>query len=101
MEELMPNHKSCEKRLRQEEKRSARNHYVKMTINTLAKKMHSEITIDEKEKLLSEVYTQLDKAAKRNIIHKRTASRRKARLASYFNKERAFRLKEEPKKEKK
>jgi small subunit ribosomal protein S20 len=97
----MPNHKSCEKRLRQEEKRSARNHYVKMTINTLAKKMHSEISIEDKEKLLSEVYTQLDKAAKRNIIHKRTASRRKARLAAYFNKERASRLKEEPPKEKK
>ena len=97
----MPNHKSCEKRLRQEVKRSARNHYVKMTINTLAKNMHGEITIEEKEKLLSEVYAQLDKAAKRNIIHKRTASRRKARLATYFNKEKAFQVKEEPKKEKK
>ena len=101
MEELMPNHKSCEKRLRQEEKRSAGNHYVKMTINTLAKKMHSEISIEDKEKLLSEVYAQLDKAAKRNIIHKRTSSRRKARLAAYFNKEKASQVKEEPKKEKK
>ena len=97
----MPNHKSCEKRLRQEEKRSARNHYVKMTINTLAKKMHSEITIDDKEKLLSDVYAQLDKAAKRNIIHKRTASRRKARLAAYFNKEKASQVEEKPEKEKK
>ncbi|MBC8416129.1 MAG: 30S ribosomal protein S20 [Candidatus Cloacimonetes bacterium] len=97
----MPNHKSCEKRLRQEEKRSAGNHYVKMTINTLAKKMHSEISIEDKEKLLSEVYAQLDKAAKRNIIHKRTSSRRKSRLAAYFNKEKASQVKEEPKKEKK
>lgn len=83
----MPNHKSCEKRLRQEEKRSARNHYVKMTIKTLSKKMHSDLPLDEKEKLLSEVYSQLDRAAKKGVIHKRTASRRKARIAAYFNKE--------------
>lgn len=82
----MPNHKSCEKRLRQEKKRSARNHFVKKTIRSLAKKLHSEIPVEEKEQLLQEVYSRLDKAAKRNIIHKRTASRRKARLAAYLNK---------------
>lgn len=82
----MPNTKSCEKRLRQEQKRNARNNYVKMTIKRLSKKMHSDISLEEKEKLLHEVYSKLDKAAKRNIIHKRTASRRKARLANYFNK---------------
>ena len=89
MEELMPNHKSCEKRLRQEEKRSARNHYVKMTIKTLSKKMRSDLPLEDKEKLISEVYAQLDKAAKKGVIHKRTASRRKARLATYYNKEKA------------
>ncbi|MCD4820230.1 MAG: 30S ribosomal protein S20 [Candidatus Cloacimonetes bacterium] len=83
----MPNHASCEKRLRQEKKRSARNNYVKMTIKTLSKRMHSDLPIEEKEKLLNEVYSKLDKAAKSNIIHKRTASRRKARLSAYFNKE--------------
>lgn len=82
----MPNHKSCEKRLRQEKKRTARNHYVIRTLKTLSKKMHSNIAVEEKEKLLAEVYSQLDKAAKKNVIHKRTASRRKARLAAYFNK---------------
>jgi len=86
VEGKMPNHKSCEKRLRQEKKRAARNHYVRMTIKTLSKKMHSDLPIEEKEKLLKEVYSQLDKAAKKKVIHKRTASRRKARLAAYFNK---------------
>ena len=85
----MPNHVSCEKRLRQEKKRSAGNHYVKMTINTLSKKMKSDISIEEKEKLIAEVYSQLDKAAKNNVIHKRTASRRKARISAYFNAEKA------------
>lgn len=82
----MPTHESCKKRLRQEKKRNARNHYVKMTIRGLSKKMQSDIPIEEKEKLINEIYSQLDKAAKRNIIHKRTASRRKARIAAYFNK---------------
>ncbi|MEA2096838.1 MAG: 30S ribosomal protein S20 [Candidatus Cloacimonadota bacterium] len=85
----MPNHVSCEKRLRQEKKRSASNHYVKMTINTLSKKMRSDITIEEKETLLQEVYSQLDKAAKNQVIHKRTASRRKARISAFFNSEKA------------
>ena len=85
----MPNQKSCEKRLRQEAKRSAQNHYVKNTIKTLTKKMKSDMSIENKEKLLQEVYSKLDKAAKRHVIHKRTASRRKARLAAYFNKEKA------------
>ncbi|MCF7858296.1 MAG: 30S ribosomal protein S20 [Candidatus Cloacimonetes bacterium] len=85
----MPNHVSCEKRLRQEKKRSARNHYVKMTINSLSKKMKSDLPIDEKEKLLQKVYSKLDKAAKNHVIHKRTASRRKARISAYFNLEKA------------
>ncbi|MCF7919549.1 MAG: 30S ribosomal protein S20 [Candidatus Cloacimonetes bacterium] len=83
----MPNHKFCEKRLRQEKKRAARNHYVKKTIHTLQKTMHSDMPLEEKEDILKQAYSQLDKAAKRNIIHKRTASRRKARLAAHFNKE--------------
>ena len=82
----MPTHESCKKRLRQEKKRNARNHYVKMTIRSLSKKMQSDIPIEEKEKLIATIYSQLDKAAKSNIIHKRTASRRKARIAAYFNK---------------
>ena len=82
----MPTHDSCKKRLRQEKKRNARNHFVKMTIKGLSKKMQSDIPIEEKEKLIAAIYSQLDKAAKRHIIHKRTASRRKARIAAYFNK---------------
>jgi len=85
----MPNHISCEKRLRQEAKRSAQNHYVKMTIRTLAKKMQSNIPVEEKEEIMQKLYSKLDKAAKTGVIHKRTASRRKARLAAYFNKVKA------------
>ncbi|MBN2829048.1 MAG: 30S ribosomal protein S20 [Candidatus Cloacimonetes bacterium] len=82
----MPNSESPRKRLRQDKKRAARNNYVKRTISTLSKKMVSDIPIDEKKKLLIELYSKLDKAAKKGVIHKRTSSRRKARLAAYINK---------------
>ena len=35
--------------------------------------------------LLKNVYKKLDKAAKRNIIHKKTAARRKAKFARLIN----------------
>lgn len=83
----MPKSKSPAKRLRQETKRAARNHYVKRTISTLDKKMRSNIPLEEKQELISTIFSQLDKAAKNNVIHKRTASRRKARISAYLAKE--------------
>jgi len=81
----MPNHKSCEKRQRQDEKRRARNNYVQSTLKTLAKKIHSNMPMEEKEELLKTIYSKLDKAAKVGVIHSRTASRRKSRIATYLN----------------
>ena len=82
----MPQHKSPMKRMKTDAKRAARNNYVKSTIRTLSKKIHNTSTDEEKDKLLAELYSQLDKAAKKGVIHHRTASRRKARLADYVNK---------------
>jgi small subunit ribosomal protein S20 len=82
----MPQHKSPRKRLKQNAKREARNNYVKKTIKSLAKKIHSDMPIDEKKIMLSEVFSELDKAAKKGVIHARTASRRKSRIALYLNK---------------
>jgi small subunit ribosomal protein S20 len=81
----MPNHKSNEKRLKQDAKRRARNNFVVATIKTLQKKMRSNITVEEKEKMVQTIYSKLDKAAKKGVIHPRTASRRKSRIALYFN----------------
>jgi small subunit ribosomal protein S20 len=72
-----------------DKKRAARNNYVKRTIKTLAKQLQTEPTIEAKETMLSKLYSQLDKAAKKGVIHSRTASRRKARLADYLNKTKA------------
>ncbi len=83
----MPNTKQCAKRLKQDVKRRARNNYVQKTIKTLTKKMRSDMPLEEKEAMIAEVYSKLDKAAKVGVIHKRTASRRKSRLAILINKE--------------
>ena len=85
----MPQHKSPMKRMKTDKKRAARNNYVKHTIRTLAKQMHVDAPVEEKQQLLSQLYSQLDKAAKKGVIHPRTASRRKARLADEFNKSKA------------
>lgn len=81
----MPQHKSPIKRMKTDAKRQARNNYVKHTLKTLDKQLHSDLNLEQKQDLLNKVYSQLDKAAKKGVIHKRTASRRKARVAAYVN----------------
>lgn len=82
----MPQHKSPMKRMKTDAKRHARNNYVRRTIKTLEKKIHTDMSDEERQTLLNEIYSQLDKAAKKGVIHKRTASRRKARVAAFVNK---------------
>lgn len=82
----MPRTKSPMKRMKTDAKRRARNNYVKRTIRTLDKQLRTDMPAEEKEAILNKIYSQLDKAAKKGVIHKRTASRRKARLAAYVNK---------------
>lgn len=79
----MPKSKSAEKRTRTDQKRAARNNYVKRTINTLSKDLRA--NPEKSEEILNELYSKLDKAAQKGVIHKRTAARRKARLAAYVN----------------
>ena len=69
----MPQHKSPMKRMKTDAKRQARNNYVKRTLRTLDKQIRTDMTAAEKETLLNQIYSQLDKAAKKGVIHKRTA----------------------------
>ncbi|HNQ44388.1 MAG TPA: 30S ribosomal protein S20 [Candidatus Cloacimonadota bacterium] len=85
----MPQHKSPLRRMDTDKKRAARNNYVKRTIRTLNKELQSSTSIETSEQMLNRLYAQLDKAAKKGVIHKRTASRRKARLAAFVNKQKA------------
>ncbi|HRX76056.1 MAG: 30S ribosomal protein S20 [Candidatus Cloacimonetes bacterium] len=83
----MPQHKSPLKRMGTDKKRAARNNYVKRTLKTITKSMQTADTAEDREQMLNKLYSQLDKAAKKGVIHKRTASRRKARLAAFVNKQ--------------
>jgi small subunit ribosomal protein S20 len=49
--------------------------------------MQTADTAEDRKQMLNKLYSQLDKAAKKGVIHKRTASRRKARLAAFVNKQ--------------
>ena len=81
---VMANTKSAAKRARQTPKRTARNRRVTTTLKTETKRNAASLGGTDKtvsrqnyEKLVSE----LDKAAKRGVIHKNVANRRKSRLA--------------------
>lgn len=73
--------------MKTDKKRQARNNYVKRTLRTLSKQMQTELPTEEKQAMLDKIYSQLDKAAKKGVIHKRTASRRKSRVAAFVNKQ--------------
>lgn len=85
----MPITKAAKKALRQSKKRRRRNLKVKREIKEIIKKFQNllfEKKIEEANKFLPRIYKILDKAAKRKIIKKNTASRKKSRLAQALNK---------------
>ena len=85
----MPKRRAAVKRLRVDKKRHARNVKIKAELKKTVKKFLSTFSaknVDEAKKMLGKVYSLLDKAAKKNIIHPNTASRKKARLARKISK---------------
>ncbi len=73
--------RSAEKRVRQSEKRRLRNRALKTRIKNTIKKLMAAESREEKEKLLQEAYSLIDKAVKKHVLHKNTAARKKSRLA--------------------
>ncbi len=85
----MANTKSAEKRARQGERRRLRNRTVKSGVRTGEKEFLAAIAAGSKEsaaKALREVTSRYDKAAKRGVVKKGTADRKKSRLAAKLNK---------------
>jgi small subunit ribosomal protein S20 len=82
----MPHYKSAFKRLRQQEKRRLYNKANRSKMRTFIKKVRMAESKDEALKRLHEAYSVIDKMAKKGIIHKNNAARKKARLAKYVNK---------------
>jgi len=79
----MPITKSAKKALRQSRKRRLFNLRRNKKMKSLVKQVRNLIKENKKEetlKILPQVYKAIDKAAKRGVIKKNTASRKKSRL---------------------
>lgn len=75
----MPIIKSAKKAARQAEKRTAHNQQIKKDIKTALKAFKASPTAENMAKIQSEY----DKAVKKGLMKKNTASRRKAALAKF------------------
>ena len=90
----MANNKSAEKRIDINKRNRLRNKYYKTSVRTLIKLFFKYLELyktsqnpADKQKLneiLSSVYSMMDKGTKKNIFHKNTAARKKAKLAAYL-----------------
>lgn len=87
----MPNNAAAEKRMRQEIKRRARNRSIKSLVKTQITKARTAITTtsvptENAEEAVRNAISELDRAAKKGVIHKNNAARRKSRLMKQLNK---------------
>ena len=84
----MPNHKSAEKRVRQNEKRREINRSNRSRIRTQIKKLRAAFGAGDKslsQELLSPTMSIIDKAVNKGLLHKNTAARYKSRLNAHVN----------------
>jgi len=82
------NHKSAEKRNRQNKIRNARNTHIRSTMRTYVKKVRTAVAdgdLASAQALLEKAVPCIDKAAAKGVIHKATASRKISRLAKLVN----------------
>lgn len=79
----MPRRRTSIKKTRADKKKHLRNLKIKQNLKKTIKKfllLLSQKNLAEAKKLLESVFSQLDKAAKKRVIHPRTANRKKSRL---------------------
>lgn len=83
----MANHKSALKRAGQNERRRLRNKAVQTRVKNVVKDVRLAVAQDEGDaaEKLNTAKSAIDKAAKKGVIHKRTASRKVSRLARQVN----------------
>ena len=90
----MANNKSAEKHMLINQGDRLRNRFYKSSVRTLIKTFFKELEVyktsktpEEKEKVqkvLSSVYSLIDKGTKKNVFHKNAAARKKSKLAAYL-----------------
>jgi small subunit ribosomal protein S20 len=84
----MPNHKSAEKRDRQNERRKAINTASRSRLRSQIKKLRSALAEGDTsaaKNLLPETVSLIDKAARKGVLHQNAAARHKSRLTLRVN----------------
>ncbi len=84
----MAHRRSAIKKIRIDKKRHIRNSGILSALRTQMKKTNRLITekkMDEAIKDSRELFSQLDKAVKKNLLHKKSASRQKSRFTLRLN----------------
>jgi len=85
----LANHKSALKRAGQNEARRMRNRSVKTRVKTVVKEVRQAVAENTGEAVNTqfvEAQATIDKAAKKGVLHKRTAARKVSRLAKLTQK---------------
>jgi small subunit ribosomal protein S20 len=90
----MANNKSAKKRIGINERNRLQNRYYKSSVRTLIKMFFQDLEVyktsqsqeekDKLKKILSSIYSLIDKGTKKNIFHKNAAARKKSKLAAYL-----------------
>ena len=84
----MANHKSAEKRVRQNAKRKDINRNNRSKLRTSIKKLRTAVAGHDKAgsvELLQPTISLIDKAVNKGIIHRNTAARHKSRLTKHVS----------------
>ena len=92
----MANSKAAKKRIHINKRNQLQNKYYKTSFRTLKKLFLKNLelykiskNLKDKQnlrKILSSIYSIIDKGTKKNIFHNNTAARNKAKLATFLNK---------------
>lgn len=77
----MPRIKSAKKRMRQTKTRTAHNRAERSELRTVIKKVRSAGTGEEAQAALKQAASLIDRAGRKNLVHRNTAARTKSRLA--------------------
>ncbi len=84
----MAHHKSAIKRIKQNEKRNARNRHQKSTLKTYIKRVREAVESKDKEAAVAALQAAIpviDKTATKGVIHKANAARNVSRLTKLVN----------------
>ena len=88
----MANNKSAKKRILISKRNNLQNRFYKSSVRTLTKRFLEDLEIYKDSKsasdretvqiVLNSIYSLIDKGSKKNVYHKNTAARKKAKLAA-------------------